>query len=75
METGLLRWATAARRLRSLVPFSRFLASRDIDQPCLCEDPLAVRPLMLDYVSHLNAIRSKQSQRNDGSSARSGSAR
>jgi integrase len=66
METGLFRWATAGRRLTSLVPFSRFLAERGIDQPYLCEDPLAVRPLMLDYVSHLNAVRSKQSQRNDG---------
>ena len=66
METGLLRWATASRRLTSLVPFSRFLTERGIDQPYLREDPLAVRPLMLDYVSHLNAIRSRQSERNDG---------
>lgn len=35
-------------------------------QPYLCEDPLAVRPLMLDYVSHLNATHSRQSERNDG---------
>ena len=29
METGLLRWATAGRRLTSLVAFSRFLADRE----------------------------------------------
>jgi integrase len=58
--------ATAGRRLTSLVPFSRFLTERGIDQPYLSEDPLAVRPLMLDYVSHLHAIRSEQSERNDG---------
>jgi integrase len=66
METGMFGWSTAGRRLTSLITFSRFLADRDIDQPYLCEDPLAVRPLMLDYVSYLNAIRSKQSERNDG---------
>jgi hypothetical protein len=48
MESGLLRWSTASRRLTSLVPFSRFLTERGIDKPYLCEDPLAVRPLMLD---------------------------
>jgi hypothetical protein len=66
METGLFGWSTASRRLTSLLTFSRFLAERGIDQPFLCEEPLAVRPLMLDYVGFLNAIRSKQSQRNDG---------
>jgi integrase len=66
METGQFGWSTAGRRLTSLLPFSRFLDQRGIDQPDLCEDPLAVRPLMLDYVSFLNAIRSEQSQRNDG---------
>lgn len=66
METGLFGWSTAGRRVSSLLAFSRFLTEREIDQPYLCEDPLSVRPLMLDYVSYLNAHRSKQSERNDG---------
>lgn len=66
LETGLFGWSTAGARLTSLITFSSFLAGRDIDQPYLCEDPLAVRPLMLDYVSFINAIRSEQSQREDG---------
>ena len=66
METGQFGWGTAGRRLTSLLAFSRFLTDRAIDQPYLCEDPLAVRPLMLDYLSHLNAVRSTQSHRNDG---------
>lgn len=66
LETGLFGWSTAGARLTSLITFSSFLAGRDIDQPYLGEDPLAVRPLMLDYVSFINAIRSEQSQREDG---------
>ena len=60
METGLFGWATVRQRLASLIVFSAFLAERAIDQPYLCEDPLAVRPLMLDYVSFIHAMRSNR---------------
>ena len=59
-ETGLFGWATVRHRLASLVVFSGFLAERAVDQPHLCEDPLAVRPLMLDYVSFIHAMRSNR---------------
>ena len=63
METGLFGWPTVRQRLASLITFSRFLAERVIDQPYLCEDPLAVRPLMLDYVSYIHAMRSDRGAR------------
>ncbi len=66
METGEFGWSTARVRLASLVPFSAFLAERRVDQPYLCEDPLAVRPLMLDYVSVIHQMRCGRGERKGG---------
>jgi integrase len=66
METGLFGWATARQRLASLITFSHFLAERGVDQPYLCEDPLDVRPLMLDYVSFIHAMRTDRGERRGG---------
>lgn len=66
METGLFGWATCKHRLSSIVTFSRFLAERGVDAPYLCEDPLRVRPLMLDYVSFIHTMRSNTGRPRDG---------
>jgi integrase len=66
METGLFGWNTCRVRLASMTVFSRFLAERGIDEPFLCEDPLAVRPLMLDYVSFIHTLHSDRSERQNG---------
>jgi integrase len=67
METGLFGWPTVRQRLASLITFSRFLAERGIDQPYLCEEPLEVRPLLLDYVSYIHAMRSDRGARKNRS--------
>jgi integrase len=58
LETGQFTWSTCRVRLTGLIQFSRFLAERGVTAPCLREDPLEVRPLMLDYLSFIHAMRS-----------------
>src|SRR5664280_2597344 len=59
LETDRLRWATVETRHSAMVVFSRWVRSRGLDSPLLCDDPAQLRPLMLDL---LDDIRSAPAQ-------------
>src|SRR5664280_144996 len=55
LETDRLRWATVETRHSAMVVFSRWVRSRGLDSPLLCDDPAQLRPLMLDLLDDIRS--------------------
>ena len=63
LEAGQITWSTATSYFNGLMRFDEFLSGREVPGPWLANDPFAVRPLMLDYVSILRARVSNKAER------------
>jgi integrase len=63
LEANLITWSTATTYFNGLLRFDEFLAEREVPGPWLADDPLDVRPLMLDYLTALRVRVSDKAER------------